>query len=109
VDSHHGWTDLQVENALKKAGAQFGPSDRDALIRALPRDALEQALGPFKVASSEFRLRHEQPSGSLADLYWELVVSSTTTEGRPLRWSLALEPFTGRVADIVRFAADRPE
>jgi hypothetical protein len=109
VDTHRGWTDLQVENALKKAGAQFGPSDHDALIRALPREALEQALGPFKIDSLEFRLRHQQPSGSLAELYWELVVSSARTKGKPLRWSITLEPFTGRVTGISRFLADRPE
>ena len=109
VDTHRGWTDLQVENALKKAGAQFGPSDRDTLIRALPREALEEALGLFKVESSEFHLRHEQPSGSLAELYWEVVVSSTTTERRPLRWALTLEPFTGKVTALSRFSADRPE
>jgi hypothetical protein len=40
VDAHRGWPDLQVGNALKKADAQFGPSDHDALVRALPRDAL---------------------------------------------------------------------
>jgi hypothetical protein len=45
----------------------------------------------------------------LAELYWELIVSSTTTTGKRLRWSLTLEQFTGKVADIVRFLQDRPE
>jgi hypothetical protein len=108
VDSHRGWTDAEVEDALKKAGAQFGPSRGDALINALPRDVLEEMLGPFKINSSDFRLRHEQPSGSLAELYWELNVSSTTAEGKSLRWALTLEPFTGRLTAITRFSSDRP-
>jgi hypothetical protein len=107
VDSHRSWSDAQVEAALKKAGAQFGPSDQEAFSKHLPRKELEMLLGDFKVDSTEFRLRHQQPSGSLAELYWEVNVSSTVRDGRLLHWSLTFEPFTGKVISIVRYLADR--
>lgn len=107
VDKHRMWTYKQVEQALREAGAKYGPSNRDALLQAMPRDALGRYLGAFQIKSAEFRLRHEQPSGSLAELYWELDVSSTAPDGRILHWSITFEPFGGRLTSIVRHLSDR--
>jgi len=107
VDSHRQWTSSQVGAALKDAGAKFGPDNREALIQAIPREALEPFIGQFQVDTVEFRLRHEQPSGSLAELYWEAVAVSQDPGGKPMHWSLLFEPFGGKLTSIIRFHQDR--
>ena len=72
VNSHQQWSDEQVIAAMKKAGAKFGPNDRDALMAVVPLAALEPFIGKFQIQSSEFHLRHEQSPRSLAQLYWEV-------------------------------------
>ena len=107
VDQHQKWTDAQVEKALRDGGAKYAPQERDALLRAIPREALEPQLGRYKVESAEFRMRHRQPSGNLAELYWEVSVASEVRDGRRLAWSMNFEPFDGRLTSIIRDMTDR--
>lgn len=107
VDQHQKWTDAQAEAALRAAGAKYAPSERDTLLQAIPREALEPQLGRFKIDSAEFRTRHKQPSGYMAELYWEVSVSSEFPDGRLLHWSMTFEPFAGKLTSIVRYASDR--
>jgi len=72
-----------------------------------PRKELKLLFGDFNVDSIEFHLRHEQPSGSLVELYWEANVSSTMRGGRLLNWNLTFEPLGGNLISIVRHFKDR--
>jgi hypothetical protein len=82
-------------------------SEQEAFSKHLPRKEMEVLLGDFKVDSTQFRLRHQQPSGSLAELYWEVTVSSAIKDGRLLRWSLTFEAFGGKLTSISRYPKDR--
>jgi DNA (cytosine-5)-methyltransferase 1 len=101
VDMHQDWSDQQVADALKSAGAKFGPDDRKALTEKIPVNALEPFIGKFQIESSEFRLRHKQEPTSLAELYWTVDGESTVSDGRKLHWSLILEPFEGRLTSLL--------
>lgn len=102
VNAHQQWSDQQVSTVLKKAGAAFGPNGEDALRKAVPIEALEPFIGKLHIESAEFFLRHKQSPRSLAELYWEVDGTSILPNGREVRWSLILEPFTGRLQSLSR-------
>jgi len=107
VNSHQKWSDQQVAASMKKAGAKFGPNDRDALLKKVPTEALEPFIGQFRIESSEFHLRHEQSPRSLAELYWEVDGESELQSGQKAHWTLILEPFTARLTSLTRYPNDR--
>jgi hypothetical protein len=102
VDSHKEWTDAQVLAALKQSGAKFCPEDREAFLNKLPLETLRPFIGVAHVESAEFRLRHQQPTGALALLYWEVVAQSVAPTGKLARWTMMFEPIGGRMMSILR-------
>jgi hypothetical protein len=107
VDSHRDWSDTQVIESLKKSGIKFGPEDREAFLRNLHLDRLQPFTGNLHVESAEFRLRHQQPSGSSALLYWEVDVVSQEPSGNPAHWTLIFEPVGGRLSSVVRYFSNK--
>lgn len=103
VDSHREWNDADVIHALKRSGVKYGPEQRDAFLQIAPFGTLEPFIGgAFQIESVEFNLRHQQPSGSLANLYWEVQGVSQTPTGKRLHWTIVCEPFGGRLTSIIR-------
>ncbi len=88
---------------MKKAGAKFGPNDRNALLTAVPVTALEPFIGRFQIQSSEFHLRHKQNPRSLAQLYWEVDGESVGQDAQKSHWLLILDPFAGRFQSLTRY------
>jgi hypothetical protein len=97
VNAHRDWSDRQVVQALKKQGAKYGPDDRAAFLAALPLAKLEPFLGNLRVRSVEFSLRHDQPGGSFAELWWNVETEVTAPNGELSNCSLNLEPFEGKL------------
>ena len=54
VASHAEWSNTQIANALKQAGARFGPDDKEAFVKSLPLNKVERFLGKIKITSVEF-------------------------------------------------------
>jgi hypothetical protein len=102
VQANPEWSDKRVGQELEKAGAKFGPLERDAVIKAFPREALEPFIGAVTVESAEFRLRHQQKPKPLAEPYWVVVASSVTSSGVKVEWEMYFEPFEGRLTDLSR-------
>jgi len=102
VDSHQGWSDKEIAEALKGAGAKFGPNEGADLLRVVPLNVLEPFIGSMHIDSTEFRLRHQQKPRSLADLYWIIVGHATLGAGHADEWSLICEPFEGKIVWITR-------
>lgn len=108
VDASRGWSDAKVMDALREAGAKFGPENRDLLMQNIPREALQPFTGPLQTESAEFHLRHDQSyPGSLALLYWEIDAVSTAPNGKRTHWSLLEEPFLRKITAIYRSLSDR--
>lgn len=107
VDAHQNWSDEQISSALKRAGAKFGPDEREALLEVIPLKALEPFIGTFHVDSAEFRLRHQQKPESLAELYWVVLGHSEMADGRQIRWQLLFEPFDGKLTRVDSDREDR--
>jgi hypothetical protein len=102
VDANPGWSDQQVTTALEAEGARFGPTQRNALLKAVPVKLLEPFIGALQIDSAEFRLRHPQPPHAIAELYWEVLGHSQIASGRNGQWDLIIEPFRGTLIALTR-------
>lgn len=102
VDAHPEWSDERVATELKHSGAKFGPSERAAIIAALPSKALEPFIGSMTVESAEFRLRHQQKPEPIAELYWVVEASSIMSNGEKANWEMGFDAFEGRLTDLSR-------
>ena len=87
---------------LKHAGAKFGPSERAAIIAAVPSKALEQFIGSVTVESAEFRLRQQQKPEPIAELYWVVEASSMMSNGEKANWEMGFDAFEGRLTNLSR-------
>jgi len=102
VDFHQGWTDKEVAEALKEAGAKFGPNQGAELLRVVPLNVLEPFIGSMHIDSTEFRLRHQQKPRSLAQLYWVIVGHADPGDEHAVEWEILCEPFEGKVFSVTR-------
>ena len=102
VDAHPEWSDERVATELNHAGAKFGPTERAAIIAAVPSKALEQFIGSVTVESAEFRLRHQQKPEPIAELYWVVEASSIMSNGEKANWEMGFDAFEGRLTDLSR-------
>src|SRR5262249_34671508 len=59
VDQNPQWSDERVVQELKRAGAKFGPNDREEFLRELPLKNLEPFTGRLEVVSADFNIRSE--------------------------------------------------
>jgi hypothetical protein len=102
VDSHPQWTDKQVIDQLKAAGARFGPDDKEALLNQLPIERLTPFLGRLRITTAEFHVRHEQDDTPLPLLSWDVEIEGVTSSAEHFSYYMVLEPFNGRVVLLKR-------
>jgi hypothetical protein len=98
VGKHPEWSDAEIAQALKKAGAKFGPDDRTELLRTLPLKDLEAVTGPgrLEAVSASLGVQYRFPV-----LEWRVLVKWRSDDGRSeADYLLWVEPFDGR---LVRF------
>ncbi len=98
LDEHPDWPDARLVQALKAAGAKYGPDDQAAFLRALPLKELEPYTGPLEVVSTEFDVRLPVYKGEKpkADLTWWVEAKWHSADGRlEARRTMTFEPFDG--------------
>ncbi len=86
--SHSEWSETQVASALRQAGAQFGPADKDAFVSSLPLSEAERFLGHLTLTAVGFNYPgrtgadHQEASA----LGWTVQANATLPDGtRALR------------------------
>jgi hypothetical protein len=104
VGSHSEWSDAQIGNALKQAGARFGPDDKEAFVDSLPLNKAERFLGKLKIASVEFTYPKRQPSGRMPvpALIWTVQADAVLPDGTHPQYSFDFEPFGGKLIALVQ-------
>ena len=98
VEKHPEWPDGRVIQALKAAGAKFGPDDKAAFLRTLPLKDLEPFIGSLEVISAEFTVRLAPAQGERpkTDLQWGVEAKCHSEDGRyEANCFLSFEPFDG--------------
>lgn len=100
VLSHPEMTDAQVTAELKKAGAKYGPEDREAFIKNLPIGKLERFLGKLEVTSMGFRPPMENRNDIAIWPYWTVTVKAKQRDGSHLTYELHFEQFKGDLTGL---------
>jgi hypothetical protein len=110
VESHPEWSDEQAADALKSAGALYGPADKSEFTKSLHLPELEKSLG-LKLVSSENPefppIRFEgwtNPDhvGSFGRFAWAVRLQADFPGGRPRKYAFVFEPFHGKLTDIFK-------
>lgn len=108
VQSHPEWTTKQAVQALKSAGAKYGPDDLEDFKRAIPVTQLERFLGKLTVKSVEFRSLAEDRVGWFVRLLWEVDVEAQREDGHLVPYSMSFEPFQGKLILLGKFPSITP-
>lgn len=106
IESHPEWSDVKDYEELKKAGALYGPADKEQFVRSIHFDRFERFLGHLEIKSAEFDGVSEVHTGSFASLVWSVRASAQFPDGTPRTYVLSFEPFRGRLIGI--HSGDRP-
>jgi hypothetical protein len=102
--AHPNWTQPHVIRALNQAGARFGPSERTGFERLLPWPEMESLFGEVTAKTIEFEVMDGERVGTSAvDPRWRVGFQAQLRGEGPFRYSLAFEPFAGRLTSLTRF------
>lgn len=101
VQSHPEWSSAQAFDALNRAGAQYGPANKDALVKAIDLKKYEPFLGQFSVESAEFEGLSEPHEGSFAFLHWSVKLEIHLPDGKHDEYSFLFEPFSGKLTQVI--------
>jgi hypothetical protein len=108
------WSEVDVVRALEGAGAKYGPDKKDLLVRSLPLTELEPYVGDLKVKSAQFDAKKPSewiigPAPDLGVCLWFVRVTAPAPGGKERLYSFAVEPFEGRVINILEKPTAPPE
>jgi hypothetical protein len=105
VRDHPEWSDEQAGEALRQAGAEFGPPIKPLLLKDLPLEALDEFLGKTRLESVGFQVRAKnvtaEDGSPDAEMLWEVHLSPIgVTKGRITYYWLLFEPFGGKLVSL---------
>jgi hypothetical protein len=100
VDSHPEWSEKQAIRALKNAGAQYGPAEKQQFIDSLHLDRAEKALGHLEIKLVEFDGVSSEHVGNFARFFWIVHAQGQTPGGAHRNYGLSFEPFAGRLTTL---------
>jgi hypothetical protein len=93
----------QEVQALKNAGASFGPAEKEAFVNSLHLERAEQALGRLKVLSVDFVLPDEHIGNFAAGAFqWAVHAEAQLPDGTICKYALGFEPFKGKLIYTTR-------
>jgi hypothetical protein len=102
VESHPGWSAEQSIQALKAAGARYGPDQKEEFIKAIHVDQAERFLGKITIRSVEFNNISSVQSHVISEslFKWTLVADAEFPDGGHSQYVLDFEPFDGRLVSV---------
>jgi hypothetical protein len=106
IESHPEWSDAKDYEELKKAGALYGPADKEQFIRSIHVDRFDRFLGHLEIKSVEFDGVSKEHVGSFAPLNWHVRADAELSDGSHRTYTLGFEPFRAQLTGLSR--SDRP-
>jgi hypothetical protein len=98
ANAHHEWTDVEALQALKGAGATYGPWARDAFLKSLPIKGLGDAFkGTVALKEANFVALSATREGDFAVFQWMVVFEIKGGPGEAAQYKGSFEPFGGRL------------
>jgi hypothetical protein len=99
-----GWTDADVQEALKRAGAKYGPADREALLRDLNLERFAPILGELDRSKTRFLWRLGLRPGNPRDVMtrpgWSVELQARHPTRGHICYGLVFDPFDGRLGVV---------
>jgi hypothetical protein len=95
ADEHPEFSSNQVAEAMKQAGAKFGPNDKKDFVNNLPIAILERFLGKIRLISVEFT-GLDRPILPM----WIVIAKAKTTAGNNTAYEMRFEPFKGDLISL---------
>ena len=105
IRKHPLMTDSEIFAALKKAGAKYGPNDKELVVKDFPFAGLERFLGKLKIVSADYLAPRHGGIVSEND-WWKVTAEATLRDGTVIMYKLAFEQFKGDLVSCVA-ASDR--
>lgn len=93
VLSHPEMTDADIAAALKKAGAKYGPDDKEIFIKDFPFTKLERFLGKLSIVSVSHQPLDENRNNLDAWPWWDVIARATQQDGTVITYNLTFDPF----------------
>lgn len=100
VESHPEWSEAQAIAVLEKAGARYGPDNKDEFVKAIGLERYEPFLGHFTVKSAEFAAFTGPHEGNFASLEWWVELDVGSSNGAQPPYTLIFEPFSGKLTEV---------
>jgi hypothetical protein len=100
VLSHPEMSDEEVAVALKKAGATFGPMDKDEFVKSLPLGALEPFLGKLQVLEVGFSPLQKNRNNVATWPDWRVKTKATRDNGTEETYELNFDQFRGDLISL---------
>jgi hypothetical protein len=99
VESHPEWTSEQCIQALKSAGAHYGPDQKEEFLKAIRLNQAERFLGKITVRSVEFNGPGSASDRMISEssFQWTIVADTEFPDGSHSQCTLTFEPFEGRL------------
>jgi hypothetical protein len=95
VKNHPKMSDIEVNNALTRAGAKYGPWNANEFRKNMPMQRIEHFLGKLNVTSVEFIGRTEERFVPDDWATWKVMAKSNGTDDETHVYQLTFETFRG--------------
>ena len=101
VQSHRDWSEADASQALKDAGAHYGPGETDALVQSIHLERFDGLLGQLKIVSVEFdTFSNPDRIGDFAVLFWLVRADAQSSNGAHRTYSFLFEPFNAKLVSV---------
>ena len=98
VQNHPKFGEDEIAALWKQSGAKYGPQNKDAFLKDLPVQKLEQFLGKITDITTQFGPRKEDGSGPP---WWGMWIVKAKTKRSGLVYEMVFEPFNGDLISIM--------
>jgi hypothetical protein len=100
VNWHPEWTEAQAITALMKAGALYGPTEKEKFLKTLNIGQLDALFGKSTIDSVEFESGYENRNPPYALLHWTVKMTTSRADGDKRTYQMFFEPFKGVLTQI---------
>jgi hypothetical protein len=99
VGFHPEWTDAQDISALLKAGALYGPEEKDKFLDVIRVEELKKLFGNIDIVSTKFETMTDNDQ-RFPLLHWVVIVNISFSEGNAGTYRMFFEPFKGTLTEM---------
>jgi hypothetical protein len=100
VQSHPEWSEDEATRALKKAGAHYGPDDKQQFLQSIHLDKFERVLGRLQIRLVEFQGLSPDHVGNFAAPFWVVQAEGHFPDGTRRTYGFSFEPFEGKLTGL---------